>query len=681
MRWFMYTPWSCNGWFVHVWHVICMEPCWLLVVHVPPMLSYVHGAMMAGVCFSFCFSGLHGAMVLAGFHVLLVPWNQCGSLGAQWLCLQHACVWMVQFYSGSGCVLPKLDGVDKGKRHVLQTATKSCPRHQHKWKSTINKSTALLWHLDHPVAAMALNDELKKEVFKILGSPEPVNSKIVVLNQLWLKNGLASYQTLPPCKVLVHPSNRGGAMLNGHDVMAKGEKLMTQGLRQDLLESSSVAFGLSSLMNKREEQLTANRLLVEQFPSVLAPVQGDELCLSVGSSHSTSFLKAKKIGGHSGGTEVLKQILEVGWKWLVLSPSLEENFPTLPLLYSAALNSSNSAQVAATELECLTTISKYIQLGKALEAAVAETAIGEPQCKDYLDVIAHFAKLYTGGEKMPLASFLVAFSKQFGESALLGEEFMRLVTHFDFKVSGSLLPCFRVALLAAQLTSSKVVDKISKLLVKGDFDRLKSKCQKELQQAENLLARSWDLVQQAGHLEEFKKLSVYGRLCIRMVLYLCQKQKHGRENKNWKSIQEIMDQFGAEMLSPPDPVLQSNSDSQSPGPSGSKPEFQDLLQADEVAVALLQHQHLEIGSNYQNSKVGSAIFKLLEVTKDGAKFLGFLHVILQHNPKQVFQMIGISSMIQLAQVRTCSIGGRSSGHDHWAGWWPEELEEKQKDST
>lgn len=208
-----------------------------------------------------------------------------------------------------------------------------------------------------PGRAMALSDEVKAEAAKIIASNEPVNLKVVTLNQLWLKHGLASYQTMSCCKVLVHPSNRGGAMLNGHDVQAKGENLMSQGIRQDLLESSSVAFSLSSNVDKRNEQIQANISLTQQFPDVLAKVQGDELVLSVGASHSTSFLKAKKLAGVPSH-DSLCQILSNGWKWLILASCLEDAFPTLPLLYSAALNSSNSAQVAATELECLATISK-----------------------------------------------------------------------------------------------------------------------------------------------------------------------------------------------------------------------------------------------------------------------------------------------------------------------------------
>ena len=179
-------------------------------------------------------------------------------------------------------------------------------------------------------------------------------------------------------------------------------------------------------------------------------------------------------------------------------------------------------------------------------------------------------------------------------------------------------------MLAAQLTSSKIVDKISKLLVKSDFDRLKTKCKAELQDVEKLLANSWSLVEKAKHLEELKRLHVFGRLCVRVVLFICQKQKMGRESKTWKSLEDIRDQFASEMLCPPDISSQDSGDAPSPGAAGSQEALQDLLQPDPVAVALLQNQHLEIRSNYQNPKVGSTIYQLMEVTLAGAKFLGYL---------------------------------------------------------
>ena len=108
----------------------------------------------------------------------------------------------------------------------------------------------------------------------------------------------------------------------------------------------------------------------------------------------------------------MQRAIDIGWKWLVLSSLLEEEFPSLPLLYSSSLNSSNSAHVAAGEMECLATIAQYVKLGKSLEQATELTKLGEPACKEYLDTISHFARarLFAGGDQMPLVEFLSTFS-------------------------------------------------------------------------------------------------------------------------------------------------------------------------------------------------------------------------------------------------------------------------------
>ena len=99
---------------------------------------------------------------------------------------------------------------------------------------------------------MALTNEVKVEIGRILESDEGVNVRIHKLFKLFLDNALARHETVPPSLVLCHPSNRRGAMLNGHDVLAKGELLNKQGVRLDLLEASSVAFSMSKHPEKRK---------------------------------------------------------------------------------------------------------------------------------------------------------------------------------------------------------------------------------------------------------------------------------------------------------------------------------------------------------------------------------------------------------------------------------------------
>lgn len=56
-------------------------------------------------------------------------------------------------------------------------------------------------------------------------------------------------------------------------------------------------------------------------------------------------------------------------------------------------------------MECLATIAQYVKLGKTLKQATELTKLGEPA-----ETIAHFARLFAGGDQMPLVEFLSTFS-------------------------------------------------------------------------------------------------------------------------------------------------------------------------------------------------------------------------------------------------------------------------------
>ena len=263
---------------------------------------------------------------------------------------------------------------------------------------------------------MALTPEVIAAADRIMTSDAAVNLKVLELNDLWLSNGLASKQIHGPEKFCIHPQNRGGSMMNSFDMTTKGETMMSQGQRIDLLETSAVAFCMSSNAVKREKQLAANRKCCSQAKGVMPEVVGDELFLTVGASHSTCYLKSMKQGLVKNASSFMKKgqpvekCLTQGWTWLILADTLEEQFPSLPLLYSSVLNSNNSVCVASTEIECLATISNCLKLGKTVAEASAATMQGEPACKEYMETVAFFAQKYTGGEQMPLVDFLVSFS-------------------------------------------------------------------------------------------------------------------------------------------------------------------------------------------------------------------------------------------------------------------------------
>eukprot|EP00439_Symbiodinium_sp_Y106_P047634 s5235_g6.t1 len=469
---------------------------------------------------------------------------------------------------------------------------------------------------------MALTNEVKLEIARVIESDEGVNLKITKLTQIFLDNGLARHEVVSPSLVLCHPSNRGGSMLNGHDVVQKGEVLMKQGVRLDLLEASSVAFCLSKQEDKRKAQINANTILASHHPDLLAPPSGAERYLSVGSSHSTAYMRAMLSGivpesPLSKKEGPLKACLQTGWKWLILEDMLEEEFPSLPLLLASGLNSTNQVQVNQGEVEVLMTIGRYVSVhGMSVHQAKEKCLEAEPACKEYIDVLANFAARYGGGDGFPLLEFLGAFGKVYGASRVLGSVFMKAVAFSDFKVEGNLLPCLRVALLAAQITSPKAVDKVAQLLVKSDIEKLKNlKDKGPLVEAENLLKGCWDTVQ-AANVDAKQKMQAYGRCSVRVALFLCQKEKEGREGKEMGSLAEISKAFGMELLGMSSAPATSSTDS--------APVVENMLTASFTDVVLKQHKHLHVGGSSVHKDHGNQIFVMVGVEDD--------KVVFEHKP-------------------------------------------------
>ena len=201
--------------------------------------------------------------------------------------------------------------------------------------------------------------------------------------------------------------------------------------------------------------------------------------------------------------------------------------------------------------------------------------------------------------------------KLYGQSIRLGQEFTQLITYYDFKLEANLAPCFRVACMAAQVASPKVQDQFAKLLVKADLDRIKAKSKSELLEAERLLKDAWVVTQNAP-LKDAERYTIFGRCCVRTVLYLSQKQRLGRENKEWNDLAEINQALATELLGP-------KGTSSSAAPSASPSKVANLLEASPSTVAMMQHPHLEVGGLYQHSDYGSKVFQLLELNDMSAK--------------------------------------------------------------
>ena len=254
------------------------------------------------------------------------------------------------------------------------------------------------------------------------------------------------------------------------------------------------------------------------------------------------------------GDPILLSMLTQGWGWTILPWQVEDTWPALPDLAQRALNASNSVASQASELEMAASIAEFAQLdpdkvdwASCVEAAAATM----PACKGYLDTIGRYVKLYGGGHGAPMIHYLDEFAKQFGANQVLGEEFLTAVTNVTFSSASNLYPHIRTGLIATNLISSKVVDGISRLLVKSDVERLKhNQRAKIVAKAEEIMEAGWNVAMElvANGSSTADVYPVLGRLHTRTVLHITGKAKLGVEKREFPDIDSIKKCCVAELV-------------------------------------------------------------------------------------------------------------------------------------
>lgn len=121
-------------------------------------------------------------------------------------------------------------------------------------------------------------------VREILATEMAINLKVNQVLDALHKGGYAFHQSVAPEALLIHPSNRGGLMVNPHDVHAKGFSLLQVG--PDLSKiRRSVCFEVTN-----QEQVKKNESLAATS-NLLAKPTGKERYLTVSSSHLVSFCR------------------------------------------------------------------------------------------------------------------------------------------------------------------------------------------------------------------------------------------------------------------------------------------------------------------------------------------------------------------------------------------------------
>ena len=295
---------------------------------------------------------------------------------------------------------------------------------------------------------------------------------------------------------------------------------------------------------------------------MLAPVNGTERYLSVSSGHTTQFLKALWAGCRSsevslatngflskealcGKDPVLREVMSQGWSWIIISWAVEECYPDLPKLAERALNSSNSAFQAQSELElALHILDLASGMHKPDFKALAAEACHAGPVKNYSSSIAKWLESYSN--KGDFAKFLGIFTKEFGDNYNVGEEFWVMAAGNMFAE----VPLLRLAMLTTNFTApkTKIQDGYARLLTRSDWDKLKGNTlQKQILGTEKKLLQAYQKVE--ASFSEAAAARAFGMLLIRCCMHLLQKQKMGREAKVFDSMDDIFEAFEVQVAS------------------------------------------------------------------------------------------------------------------------------------
>ena len=125
-------------------------------------------------------------------------------------------------------------------------------------------------------AAMVIDPTCVADIKALLESKKPVNQVVDQLVAVLQKHGLVHCQTgVTPSQVLCHPHNRAKQMISWLVTLAKGQQMLAIGMKRQLL-GESMAMELSIGAAKREQQINANKAIIQEAAGSMAPVSGQE---------------------------------------------------------------------------------------------------------------------------------------------------------------------------------------------------------------------------------------------------------------------------------------------------------------------------------------------------------------------------------------------------------------------
>ena len=293
-------------------------------------------------------------------------------------------------------------------------------------------------------------------------------------------------------EILCHPGNRSKTGLNGYNAHQNGDRIVKAGFTQSELNKAAV-FEMSIFEPQRSEQINANKRFVHMAGGMLAPPWGKEKYMSVGTGHFIAFVRAalagcvspiKDLTDGSGrlNAELIRKkdprmgsCMDTGIKVRKFPWQAEAAWPQLPDLCQRALNATNEINAKNTELEVMCAIADLDEQrreGQTFESIIESLALSTPPCLQYIMKVGKLATLIGGGPGAPYVKFMDRFGKRFGEDKVLGEEFVCSLVDLVFSKTEKVV-AVRIGMILCDIVTDKIVDGISKCIVKTDVERMK----------------------------------------------------------------------------------------------------------------------------------------------------------------------------------------------------------------
>jgi hypothetical protein len=386
--------------------------------------------------------------------------------------------------------------------------------------------------------------------------------------------GLCYTVTATADQFLVHEKNRSNLMLNGGKAHKVGEQIHHAGADPKQLDAT-FAFELAKESDRRDAQLKKNQELIDRSSNLVAPINGKERFLTIGTSHFTQFVKQALRGGKTNSkklqdrlgnidTQALKRnknmskLMELGWPWKIFAAELDAAYPEFATLAQRALNAFNSIRQETGEIETACQVADFyssaIQEGAVEPKAQAIQAVsdGGSTIQSYVEVIFEYALEYGGGEQLPWLRFVDELSRSMSSSKPLGSSFWHSMYALKFwadpKVKAKpARPLIRLALLCVQSCMSSAKDGVASFLTDSDLRKVSSKASsKDVADIDDVLSEAFKLAEVIDPAYLTKFLEPIGLLMIRCGLKLVDKEKHALEGKQRK-IDELKSIFLSEL--------------------------------------------------------------------------------------------------------------------------------------